>query len=324
MVRALLSFVFYFVALAFVGLCLLGYVRAEIALLCGVVLAFVRGDVFGAQGQKIAKHCLALSIVGMGAGMQVRSVLDAGVMATALSALGIVFVLCIGTMLARAFKVRGALAHLICVGTAICGGSAIAAAAPVMRASQSEVSVALGVVFILNAVALFVFPVIGHVLGLGQAEFGLWAAMAIHDTSSVVGAGLSYGEQALEVATTTKLVRALWIVPLVLVIPFIWKDARDQREAGKGAATVKVPWFITGFILTVIAVSIFPALQSGGAVVAHYAKNVLVVSLFLIGAGLSKTALISVGARPFVFGACLWLMTSIFALGVVFALRMFE
>ena len=319
------SFVPLVIVLGFAALCLLGYVRAEAALLCGVIFAFFGGgDVLGAQGSKLAKQCLALSIIGMGAGLQVQSVVDAGAAALVLSAVGIVFVFALGAGLARVFRMRGTLSQLICVGTAICGGSAIAAAAPVLKARDGDVAVALGVVFVLNAFALFIFPVVGHAVGLQQAEFGLWAAMAIHDTSSVVGAGLSYGAEALEVATTTKLVRALWIMPLVLVIPFIWKNASDQRGAGKGAVTVKVPWFITGFILAVIVVSIFPALQSGGAVVAHYAKNVLVVSLFLIGAGLSKTALISVGARPLVFGACLWLMTSAFALGVVFALRMFE
>jgi uncharacterized integral membrane protein (TIGR00698 family) len=223
-------------------------------------------------------------------------------------------VLALGWWLARLLKVERDAGLLISVGTAICGGSAIAAVAPVLRAKEHEISVALATVFLLNAVALVIFPPIGHAVGLGQEAFGLWSALAIHDTSSVVGAGLAYGPRALEVATTVKLARALWIVPLTLGIG--WMVAR-KGQASADAPPVKKPWFIAGFLAMAALVTFIPALHTGGHVIAAAAQRVLVLTLFLIGAGLSREALRTVGLRPFLQGLVLWLIVGSLGLGAV-------
>jgi uncharacterized integral membrane protein (TIGR00698 family) len=203
---------------------------------------------------------------------------------------------------------------LISVGTAICGGSAIAAVAPVLHAKEHEISIALATVFLLNAVALVIFPPIGHAAGLGQEAFGLWSALAIHDTSSVVGAGLAYGPRALEVATTVKLARALWIVPLTLGIG--WLVAR-RGKTSSNAPPVKKPWFIAGFLVMAALATFAPALQAPGHLVATIARRMLVLTLFLIGAGLSREALRSVGLRPFMQGLVLWLLVGSMGLAAV-------
>ena len=207
---------------------------------------------------------------------------------------------------------------LIAIGTAICGGSAIAAAAPVLRARPHQVSVALATVFLLNAAALVLFPPIGHWAGLGQGAFGLWAALAIHDTSSVVGAGMAYGPKALAVATTVKLARALWIVPLTLGLGWLVALRRRQADPEAGAgAPVKKPWFIGGFLAMAAVVTWIPALHGAGHLVAAAAHRLLVLALFLIGAGLSRQALRDVGARPFVQGLLLWLTVASLGLAAV-------
>jgi uncharacterized integral membrane protein (TIGR00698 family) len=224
----------------------------------------------------------------------------------------------VGLLLGRFLKVDRDAGLLISVGTAICGGSAIAAAAPVLRARPHQVSVALATVFLLNGVALVLFPPIGHLAGLGQNAFGLWAALAIHDTSSVVGAGLAYGPRALAVATTVKLARALWIVPMTLALGYM--VARRQKQTGEAAGEsgpVKKPWFIGGFLLMAALVTWVPGLQRPGHFVALGAHHVLVLTLFLIGAGLSREALRTVGFRPFIQGLALWLIVASLGLGAV-------
>jgi uncharacterized integral membrane protein (TIGR00698 family) len=244
--------------------------------------------------------------------MNLIAVAKAGLHGLAITALSITLVLTLGLWLARRLKVDRDAGLLIAVGTAICGGSAIAAVAPVIRARAHQVSVALATVFLLNAVALLVFPPIGHRLGLGQNAFGLWAALAIHDTSSVVGAGLAYGPRALEVATTVKLARALWIVPLTLFIGYL--DARRRSKEATGlpespdALPVKKPWFIAGFLAMAAVVTWIPALRLPGHWIALGAQRVLVLTLFLIGAGLSRKALKEVGIRPLMQGLLLWLV----------------
>lgn len=197
-------------------------------------------------------------------------------------------------------------ALLITVGTAICGGSAIAAAAPVIRAKHHEVTVSLATIFLLNAVALLVFPALGTRLGLSQDQFGLWSALAIHDTSSVVGATMQYGARALEVGTTVKLARALWIVPLTVALGAFYRPSGDAAEAGKP----KRPWFILGFLAAAALVTFFPSLRPAGAVLGTGAKRLLILTLFLIGSGLTASSLKSVGARPLVMGVVLWLLTA--------------
>jgi uncharacterized integral membrane protein (TIGR00698 family) len=230
------------------------------------------------------------------------------------TAISLTLVLALGWWLARLLKVERDVGLLISVGTAICGGSAIAAAAPVLRAKEHEISMALATVFLLNAVALVVFPPIGHAAGLGQDAFGLWSALAIHDTSSVVGAGLAYGSRALEVATTVKLARALWIVPLTLGLG--WLVAR-RNGASADAAPVKKPWFIAGFLAMAALVTFVPALHEPGHLLALVARRLLVLTLFLIGAGLSRESLRQVGLRPFIQGLVLWLLVGSLGLGAV-------
>jgi uncharacterized integral membrane protein (TIGR00698 family) len=220
--------------------------------------------------------------------------------------------LLLGTLLTKLFKVENETGLLITVGTAICGGSAIAAVTPVIRAKHHTVSVALGTVFILNALALVIFPPIGHWLQMSQEQFGLWSALAIHDTSSVVGATVSYGAEAAQVGTTVKLARALWIVPLAFGIGLIF-NRNNKGEAGKA----KKPWFILGFLIAAALVTWVPMLKPAGAIVEMVAKRTLVVTLFLIGAGLSKETLRQVGVRPFVLGIGLWIITGTVTLAAI-------
>jgi uncharacterized integral membrane protein (TIGR00698 family) len=201
----------------------------------------------------------------------------------------------------------------VTVGTAICGGSAIAAVAPVIRARSQDVSVALATVFFLNAVALIIFPPIGHHLGLGQIQFGIWSALAIHDTSSVVGAAMQYGARALEIATTIKLTRALWIVPVTLVIGSLWNRGGEETGAGKA----KRPWFILGFVSAAALVTWMPSLKPAGHLVFVAAQRSLVVTLFLIGSGLSRSALLMVGKRPLIQGFILWIVMGTATLGAI-------
>jgi uncharacterized integral membrane protein (TIGR00698 family) len=216
--------------------------------------------------------------------------------------------LLLGLVVGRALGLTRTVTHLISCGTAICGGSAIAAVGPVLQAKEEELSVALGTVFVLNAIALFAFPPIGHWLAMTQNQFGLWCAIAIHDTSSVVGAATAYGDQALQTATTVKLARALWIIPVALGTAFLFKQ-KDVR--------VKMPWFILGFIGAMLLNTYVPALHAPGQVLVRLAKLGLTVTLFFIGAGLSGKVLKSVGPRPFVLGVVLWLVISTASLYVI-------
>jgi uncharacterized integral membrane protein (TIGR00698 family) len=246
--------------------------------------------------------------------MNLRAVAKAGLHGLGYTTISIVLVLGLGWWLARLLKVERDAGLLISVGTAICGGSAIAAVAPVLRAREHEISVALATVFLLNAVALVIFPPIGHTVGLSQEAFGLWSALAIHDTSSVVGAGLAYGPRALEVATTVKLARALWIVPLTLGIG--WAVAR-RSESSPDTPPVKKPWFIAGFLIVAALVTYVPELHMPGHLIAAGARRVLVLTLFLIGSGLSREALQNVGFRPFMHGLVLWLVVGSIGLAAV-------
>ena len=296
------------------ALALASITPAAAALVGGALIALLLGNPWQSLTRNWTHRLLPLAVVGLGADMNLRAVAKAGLHGLGYTAVSIVLVLALGWWLARIMKVERDAGMLISVGTAICGGSAIAAVAPVLRAKEHEISVALATVFLLNAVALVIFPPIGHAVGLGQEAFGLWSALAIHDTSSVVGAGLAYGPRALEVATTVKLARALWIVPLTLGIG--WVVAR-QSHASVDKQPVKKPWFIAGFLVMAALVTFVPVLHAPGHLIAVAARRVLVLTLFLIGAGLSREALKSVGLRPFIQGLVLWLLVGSIGLGAV-------
>ena len=287
---------------------------AAAALVSGALIALIMGNPWQSLTRTWTHRLLPLAVVGLGADMNLRAVAKAGLHGLGYTAISIVLVLALGWWLARLMKVERDAGLLISVGTAICGGSAIAAVAPVLRAKEHEISVALATVFLLNAVALVIFPPIGHAVGLGQEAFGLWSALAIHDTSSVVGAGLAYGPRALEVATTVKLARALWIVPLTLGIG--WMVAR-RGEVSADVTPVKKPWFIAGFLAMAALVTFVPVLRAPGHLIAVVARRMLVLTLFLIGAGLNREALRSVGVRPFMQGLVLWLLVGSIGLGAV-------
>jgi uncharacterized integral membrane protein (TIGR00698 family) len=291
-------------------LTLLPWVSAGLALLAGIAVALTLGNPFATRTRPLAHKLLTASVIGLGAGMDLAVVGRVGLHGLGYTAVGIASALAIGTLLGRGLGVNRDTGLLVTVGTAICGGSAIAAVAPTIGAKDHDVSMALVSVFLLNAVALFVFPLVGHHLHMGQDAFGLWCALAIHDTSSVVGAAAQYGERALEVATSAKLARALWIVPVTFAIAM--HRARAARAAGGGPATTtsakpKRPWFIAGFVAVSALVTFIPALRSAGLLVSFGAHRLLASTLFLIGLGLTRPALRSIGVRPFAQAVLLWI-----------------
>jgi uncharacterized integral membrane protein (TIGR00698 family) len=289
---------------------LLPWTSSAAALLLGAAIAVVAGNPLAATTRRVQKALLPAAVVGLGAAMDLGVVLRTGLQGFGYTLVSIGATLGLGLLLARALRVGGNTGTLISVGTAICGGSAIAAAGPVIEADEHEMTVALGTVFVLNGVALLAFPPAGRLVGLSQEGFGTWAALAIHDTSSVVGACLAYGARALEVGAAIKLARALWIVPLVLLLGW-W------RHRGSAGAKAPRPWFILGFLAMAAAVTWSPALRPAGRFVASAARQAMVLTLFLVGAGLSREALRQVGARPFILGISLWIVVSAVALGAV-------
>jgi uncharacterized integral membrane protein (TIGR00698 family) len=308
------------VVLVAIGACLAltPWATSATALIGGAAIGLLFGNPIHQATHRWTQRLLPLAVVGLGAEMNLGTVARVGLHGLGYTAVSLVLVLGLGLLLGRFLKVDREAGLLIAVGTAICGGSAIAAAAPVLRARPHQVSVALATVFLLNAAALVLFPPVGHWAGLGQGAFGLWAALAIHDTSSVVGAGLAYGPKALAVATTVKLARALWIVPLTLGLGWLAAARRRQADPVAGAgAPVKKPWFIGGFLAMAAVVTWIPALHGTGHLVAAAAHRLLVLALFLIGAGLSRQALRDVGARPFIQGLLLWLTVASLGLAAV-------
>ena len=281
-----------------------GYVSPPVALAIGLVFGLIFTNPFPAQTRKISKILLQASVVGLGFGMNLHEVLRAGRSGFIYTLLGITFALAIGMALGALFEVKRVPAFLISTGTAICGGSAIAAVGPITQASDEEMAVALGTVFVLNSVALLIFPYIGSALKLSQTQFGLWAALAIHDTSSVVGAAAKYGATALAIATTVKLARALWIVPLAL-----------GTALARGAkAKIEWPWFIGLFCLAAVCNTYLPAGAPVYAIAVRIAKMGLTATLFLIGSGISIATLKSVGHRPLLQGILLWMIVSVVSL----------
>ena len=296
-------------------LCLFPFISSAIALLIGVILAVVFGNPYIDHTRKITNKLLQWSVIGLGAGMNLMVVGRVGLQGIGYTVVGIATALLLGSLLGRLYKTPPDTSLLVTVGTAICGGSAIAAVAPVIKAKSHEVSVALGVVFLLNSLALFIFPPLGHYFDLSQTQFGLWSALAIHDTSSVVGASMQYGPQALEIGTTVKLARALWIVPVAFAIGLIY--SRKQNTEAGAAGKAKKPWFILGFLIAAALVTWVPALQSAGEIVNSIAKRTLVVTLFFIGTSLTKETLRNVGLKPFLQGFSLWALVGSATLGAI-------
>ncbi len=285
------------------------------ALVLGVFTALTMGNPYLEWTRAQTHRFLSLSVIGLGAGMDLGVVGRVGAQGIGYTIAGISFTLLLGAWLGRALKTERDTSLLITAGTAICGGSAIAAVAPTIRAKPHEVSVALGTVFLLNALALLVFPAIGHRLGLDQTQFGLWSALAIHDTSSVVGATLQYGPGALEVGTTVKLARALWIIPLTLGIG--WARRRNGGVQEGATSKPKRPWFILGFLAAAAIVTWIPGLRPLGHEIELIARRTLVLTLFLIGANLTRQTIRSVGMRPLIQGVALWLCVGSATLGAV-------
>ncbi|WP_371540462.1 YeiH family protein [Flavobacterium sp. Arc3] len=286
-------------------ICISGLISPPIALVLGLVAANISGNPFLRFNAKAINILLQLSVIGLGFGMNVNSAISAGKTGFLFTVASIFSTLLLGLLIGKWLKIDKKTSHLISCGTAICGGSAIAAIAPVIKSDEKQTSVALGVIFILNSIALFLFPAIGHWLHLSQQEFGLWCAIAIHDTSSVVGAANKYGPEALQIATTVKLARALWIIPVTLITALVFKNKSSK---------IKIPYFIGVFILAMVLNTYVPQTALVAPYMVALAKTGLTITLFLIGAGLSHTVLQSVGVKPLVQGVLLWACIAISAL----------
>lgn len=294
--------------LLFLALAVLSFsprVSPPIALLFGILFVNIFGKVL--ETDTFVKKLLQYSIVGLGFGINLNTAIEAGSQGFLFTVSTIALVMIFGLFLAKILKIDKTIAQLISAGTAICGGSAIAAVAPILKANSKQTSVALGIVFVLNAVALFIFPEIGHFFNLSQNQFGIWSAIAIHDTSSVVGAASKYGNEALQIATTVKLARALWIIPLAFLISIFTKSE------GK----IKIPYFIGFFVLAILAGTYLPFLQNFNTIISEISRDTLKVALFLIGAGLSLQNLKNIGIKPLLLGIILWIFISSISLYAV-------
>ena len=294
--------------------CLSDYGSPPAALALGILFAFTIGSPYPQLSGKPTKYLLQASVVLLGFGMNLQAVYKAGKDGILFTIATIFGTLALGYLVGKVLSVKAKTSALISSGTAICGGSAIAAVGPAIDAEADEMSVALGTVFVLNAVALFIFPLIGGAIGLTQGQFGIWAAIAIHDTSSVVGAAGTYGSEALAIATTVKLVRALWIVPVALLFAFIFRKGAVGERRG-----INFPWFILLFLVaaairtygySIIFPSIFDSFVNLG-------KAGMIITLFLIGASLSREMLKNVGMRPLIQGVVLWVVISVVSLWAV-------
>lgn len=280
------------------------WVTPPVALFVGLAFALICGQAHPKFNKKTSKYLLQYSVVGLGFGMNLQASLASGKEGMEFTIISVVGTMLIGWFIGKKFlHIDRDTTYLISSGTAICGGSAIAAVGPVLKANDSSMSVALGTIFILNAIALFVFPAIGHALDLSQQQFGTWAAIAIHDTSSVVGAGAAYGKEALEIATTIKLTRALWIIPLALITSLVFKG--DGKK-------ISVPWFIFFFILAILVNTyLLDSIPQVGHEIARFARKGLTITLFFIGASLSMDVVRQVGIRPMIQGVLLWIIISV-------------
>ena len=296
----------YIPALRFIA----AWVTPPVVLFIGLVFALLCGQAYPTFNKNVSKKLLQYSVIGLGFGMNLQASLASGKEGMLFTIISVVGTLLIGMFIGcKVLKLNRNTSYLISSGTAICGGSAIAAVGPIIKAKETDMSMALATVFILNAIGLFLFPILGRWLDLSQQDFGTWAAIAIHDTSSVVGAGAAYGEEALQVATTIKLTRALWIIPLALVTSVIF------RSEGK---KISIPWFILFFIVAMLIntylLADFPQI---GKFIAGIARKGLIITMFFIGASLSVDVIKSVGIRPLLQGILLWIIISAASLAYI-------
>lgn len=294
------------------------FITPPAALFMGLAFAFIFGIPYPKFNKKLSKYLLQVSVVGLGFGMNLQKSLQSGADGMLFTIVSVIGVMLIGVWLGRYMGIQRKTSYLISSGTAICGGSAIAAVGPVLKANEHEMAVSLGVIFILNAIALFIFPPLGHFFELSQTQFGTWAAIAIHDTSSVVGAGQAYGPEACELATLIKCTRALWIIPLAFFT--MWYNRKDNQ--GEGKAKVNIPWFILLFVLAMVVYTYTP--ESAMTVMAPVystivvlAKKALVAVLFAIGASLSLKVIKQVGVKPMIQALTLWMVIGATSLFVV-------
>lgn len=283
-------------------------ITAPIALLLGLVFAFIFTNPYPKFNKKTSKYLLQVSVVCLGFNMNLHESLRSGSEGMLFTVVSVIGVMVLGVMVGYWMHINRKTAYLISSGTAICGGSAIAAVGPVLKANENEMAVSLGVIFILNSIALFIFPPLGHLLDMSQEQFGTWAAIAIHDTSSVVGAGESYGESALQIATLIKLTRALWIIPLAIATMFIFRDKSSK---------ISVPWFILIFVLAMVVNTYVALPEAFVSVMVWIARRGMVLTLFLIGASLSLASIKSVGVKPLLQAVILWIVISMSSLAVV-------
>ncbi|WP_372745782.1 YeiH family protein [Lutibacter sp.] len=279
-------------------------ISSSLALILGFVYALLFKHPFKQSCHKAIHHFLKISVIGLGFGMFIKETITTSKQGFSLTFFSIILTVSLGLLLTKLFKLDKKLGHLITSGTSVCGGSAIAAISPVIKANNNAISVALGIVFLLNSIALFVFPAIGHWKHLTQEQFGLWCAIAIHDTSSVVGAALGYGEEALRVATTVKLSRTLWIIPLSVLSMIIFKTEGEK---------IKIPYFILLFILAIFINSYHIIPTSITNEIVFYAKKLLVLTLFLVGSTISINDLKSTGIKPMFVAISLWIFISLFS-----------
>lgn len=301
------------------------FITPPVALFAGLIFAFIFGIPYPTFNKKLSKYLLQASVVGLGFGMNLQKSLQSGAEGMLFTIVSVIGVMIIGVWLGRYMRINEKSSYLISSGTAICGGSAIAAVGPVLKADQNEMAVSLGVIFILNAIALFIFPPLGHLFGLSQTQFGTWAAIAIHDTSSVVGAGAAFDQmyfpgstEACDLATLIKCTRALWIIPLAFFTMWFFRN----KKGGEGKAKVSIPWFILLFVVAMIINTYTPesAMDVMGPVykaLVVIAKKALVAVLFAIGASLSIGVIKQVGVKPLLQALTLWMVIGATSLFVV-------
>lgn len=293
----------------FLALATASWMSPAVALLIGIIFAQFVDHPFAKQNHSLTNNLLKYSVVGLGFGMNLYSSIAAGRSGILLTVGSIVVVLVAGYFLGKWFRLDRKISFLIAAGTAICGGSAIAALSPIIRVGEKQLSVALGTIFILNAIALVIFPMLGHYFNLTQSQFGVWCAIAIHDTSSVVGAASKYGAESLAVATTVKLARSLWIIPVAFFTA--------MQHKGEGKQPIYIPYFIIAFILAMLANTYLPFVQQLAPYFRTLANLGLTITLFLIGTGLSFHSLRAIGCKPFIQGVILWVLIASLSLTVI-------
>jgi len=284
-------------------LCFTPLLSSPLALGLGIALAFIFGNNSPYNKEKLTKYLLQASIVLMGFGMNLTQVIETSKTGFYFTAISVSLTLASGLLLGKMLRVERKTTILISGGTAICGGSAIAALSSIINPKNYQLTFALTVIFVLNAIALFLFPFIGHHFGLSQETFGTWAAISIHDTSSVVGAASIYGAKALEVATTIKLTRALWVIPVSLAVALFNKES--------GQAKISIPWFIGIFIIAILLRYLMPGWEETFTHLNWIGKKGMLIALFLIGASLNKADIVKAGVKPFILGVLLWLVISV-------------